>query len=244
MKCPLPLTAAACALATMTAAAASTVPSSERSRAAEARVEAQLRQDLAKDGLQLGSPVFIRIFKEPAVLEMWVQGSEVFHLFKSYNICRFSGDLGPKLKEGDRQAPEGFYSVAPKQMNPNSNYHLSFNLGFPNEFDRHHGRTGSFLMVHGACASIGCYAMGDDPMEEIWTLCTRALENGQPFFWVHCFPFPLTDENLNRTDRNPWASFWRDLKPIFDDFEDKRIPPPVAVINGRYTRQPMVSLPP
>jgi murein L,D-transpeptidase YafK len=200
------------------------VPSSERSRAAVARVEPRLKQALAKQGLELGAPVFIRIFKQPAVLELWIEKTNSFHLFRTYPICAFSGALGPKLKEGDRQAPEGFYFVRPEQMNPNSRYHLSFNLGYPNAFDRHHGRTGSALMVHGECASIGCYAMGNDAIEEIWTICTRAMENGQPFFRVHCFRFPLTPDNLKRHSKSSWREFWQEIKPIYDRFEETRIP--------------------
>ena len=81
--------------------------------------------------------------------------------FATYPICLWSGRLGPKLREGDRQAPEGFYTVSAEQLNPNSRWHRSFSLGFPNAFDQAHGRTGSFIMVHGGCPSIGCYAMTD-----------------------------------------------------------------------------------
>jgi murein L,D-transpeptidase YafK len=213
---------------------AAEVPSSERSRAAVARVEPRLQETLAKRGLKLGSPVYIRIFKQPAQLELWIQKDTTFKLFRVYDICKFSGDLGPKLKEGDRQAPEGTYTVAPSQMNPNSSYHLSFNLGYPNAYDRHHRRTGSALMVHGACASIGCYAMGNDGIEEIWTLCVRALEAGQPSFSVHCFPFRLTPENLQKHTAHPWIAFWRELQPIYQHFEQKRIPPRIRTRDGKH----------
>lgn len=210
------------------------VPSSPRSRAAVERTEPDVKQALAKQGLQLGAPVFIRIFKEPAVLELWIEKTNRFHLFRTYNICAYSGSLGPKLKEGDKQAPEGFYFVRADQMNPNSSYHLSFNLGYPNAFDRHHRRTGSALMVHGECASIGCYAMGNESIEEIWTVCSRALENGQSFFRVHCFPFPLAPANLERHATNRWQKFWQEMKPIYDHFEETRVPPNVVVRDGKY----------
>ena len=213
---------------------AAEVPSSERSRAAVARVEPRLKETLAKRGLKLGSPVFIRIFKQPAQLEFWIKKDTTFRLFRVYDICKFSGHLGPKLKEGDGQAPEGIYTVAARQMNPNSNYHLSFNLGFPNAYDRQHRRTGSALMVHGACASIGCYAMGDDAMEEIWTLCVRALEAGQSSFSVHCFPFRLTPENLKQHTAAQWLPFWLELQPIYQHFEQKRLPPLIRTRNGKY----------
>ena len=131
-------------------------------------------------------------------------------------------------------ANAGTFGWISSGMNPNSGYHLSFNLGFPNEYDRHHGRTGSALMVHGACVSIGCYAMGDEAIEEIWTLCLRALEKGQGSFQVHCFPFPLTAANLKRHEGNAWIAFWRELEPVYSMFEKTRIPPRMIVRHGKY----------
>ena len=208
------------------------VPSSARSREVVNRVEPRLNGDLEKLGLTNGSPVFI--FKEPAKLELWMEKGAKYRLFRTYDICKFSGGFGPKIKEGDGQAPEGCYSIAAGQMNPNSSYHLSFNLGFPNAFDRDHGRTGSALMVHGKCASIGCYAMGDEAIEEIWTLCVRALEKGQRSFQAHCFPFPLTAANLKRHEGNAWIEFWKELEPVYSMFEKTRVPPRVVVRQGKY----------
>jgi murein L,D-transpeptidase YafK len=216
------------------ATAAAEPPSSARSRAAEARGETRLTSELSKQGLQFGSPVFVRIFKEPAVLELWIKKDRTYERFRRYDICKYSGALGPKLKEGDGQAPEGIYLVKPAQMNPNSRFHLSFNLGYPNEFDRAHSRTGSALMVHGNCVSVGCYAMGDDAIEEIWTLCARAFSAGQKSIPFHIFPFPLTEQKLKREEKSQWIDFWRELKPIFDQFEKSRTPPVVKVTNGRY----------
>ncbi len=221
-------------LGVLSGAVRAEVPSSARSREVVSRVEPRLRGELQKLGLAIGSPVFIRIFKEPAKLELWMEKGATYHLFRTYDICKFSGSLGPKLKEGDGQAPEGCYSVAAGQMNPNSRYHLSFNLGFPNAFDRQHQRTGSALMVHGACASIGCYAMGDEAMEEIWTLCVRALEKGQKWFSVHCFPFPLTAGKIERHQADRWIGFWKELEPVYLMFEKTRIPPRVGVRQGKY----------
>lgn len=214
------------------------MPSSIRSRAAVQRVEPGLKAALSRQGMQLGSPVFLRIFKENRELEIWVRKGRVFERFRTYRICTYSGRLGPKLKEGDRQAPEGCYFVTPGRMNPNSRYHLSFNLGYPNRYDRLHKRTGSALMVHGACASVGCYAMGDKAIEEIWTLCYRALENGQKYFRVHCFPFPLTRKNLVRHKGHASLVFWNQLKPIYEHFERTRVPPNVIVVNRQYTIDP------
>ena len=137
------------------------IPPDERIRQAGERTDERLGDALASRGLEIGRPVFIRIFKEESELEIWLEGDDAFELLRTYPVCYFSGHLGPKLREGDRQSPEGFYFVKPAQMNPNSRYHLAFNIGYPNAYDRAHGRTGSAIMVHGDCVSIGCYAMTD-----------------------------------------------------------------------------------
>jgi len=140
---------------------------------------------------------------------MWNRGADgTFQLSKTYEMCTWSGTLGPKLKEGDGQSPEGFYFIKPSSLNPKSSYHLSFNLGFPNAYDRTHNRTGSFLMVHGDCVSIGCYAMTDDGIEEIYKDVEAAFAGGQVFIRVHIFPFAMTDENLAKQSENPNHGFW------------------------------------
>lgn len=194
----------------------------------------RLDERLKERGLALGDPIFVRIFKEEHVLELWMKKGDQFELFASYPICMFSGRIGPKKKEGDRQSPEGFYTVGKDQLNPNSRWYRSFNLGYPNAFDKSHGRTGSFLMVHGGCASIGCYAMTNPAMKEIWTLVTAALDKGQENFSVQAFPFRMTDWNMTLHERNSWSPFWRDLKKGYDLFEQTRVPPRVGVCNKRY----------
>jgi murein L,D-transpeptidase YafK len=189
---------------------------------------------LAERGVALGAPVFIRIFKLEFELELWMKRGDRFELFATYPICRWSGGLGPKLYEGDRQAPEGFYTVDSRALNPNSRWHRAFNLGFPNALDRAYGRTGSYLMVHGGCGSVGCYAMTDPVIEEIWRLVTAALKGGQPRFHVHIFPFRMTPDRLKERDRPAQALFWRDLKAGYDAFEATRLPPKVSVCEGRY----------
>jgi murein L,D-transpeptidase YafK len=226
---------AALLFAPMEAAQAQPVPSTARSSGAEARVETRLRGELALQGLALGAPVFIRITKQPAELEVWLASAAgPYQRFRIYKICAFSGGLGPKKKEGDMQAPEGFYTVAPRQMNPASQFHLSFNLGYPNAFDRYHRRTGSALMVHGNCVSIGCYAMGDRAIEEIWTLMTAAFRNGQAQIPVHAFPFPLTIETMALQRDAAFADWIAQLRPAWDAFERSKIPPRIAVRNGAY----------
>lgn len=193
-----------------------------------------LTEALAQRGLRFGDPVYIRIFKEEAELEMWVQDTDTYQLFKTWPICNFSGDLGPKLAEGDRQSPEGFYNVGREALNPQSRFHLSFNLGFPNSFDRAHDRTGSFLMVHGDCASIGCYAMTDPAIEEIYVLLEAALNAGQPVVPVHAFPFRMTDERLEKSAGSPWFGFWSNLKDGYSIFENTRIPAQIDVMGTDY----------
>ena len=185
-------------------------------------------------GVKLGVPVYLRIFKLESELELWVEKDGRFVRFATYPICLWSGRLGPKLKEGDRQAPEGFYTVAAEQLNPNSRMHRSFSLGFPNVFDQAHGRTGSFLMVHGGCASIGCYAVTDPVVDEIWRMVTAALDQGQARFPVHVFPFRMTDRNVRLRRGDRWEGFWADLKKGYDLFEPSRLPPVVSVCKGRY----------
>jgi murein L,D-transpeptidase YafK len=202
---------------------------------------ADLKGRLAAAGVSLGAPVFIRIFKREFELELWTLRQDRFERFAIYPVCRWSGGLGPKLAEGDGQTPEGFYTVDAKALNPASRWHRSFNLGFPNHFDRAHGRTGSFIMVHGGCASIGCFAMTDPTVDEIWRLVTAAMDGGQRRFHVHVFPFRMTEENLAQRAGSPWASFWRELKLGYDAFESVGLPPRIAVCAGRYTITPAVA---
>lgn len=211
-----------------------------RAQAAADRVRPSLEGDLAAEGLRFGDPVFIRIFKEERELELWVRetGKQSFRLFRSYPVAAMSGTLGPKLAEGDRQAPEGFYFVDSSRMNPDSRFHLSFNLGYPNAYDRAHGRTGSLIMVHGNRVSIGCFAMTDPKIEEIYTLCDAAHRNGQPFFRVHSFPFRMTAERTDLAAGHQWIGFWRNLKEGHDAFERTRIPPDASVRGKRYVFAP------
>ncbi len=190
---------------------------------------------LASHGLTLGAPVLVRIFKREFELELWMLRDGRYHRFSTYPICRWSGKLGPKMFTGDKQAPEGFYTVSTHQMNPNSRWHRSFNVGFPNAFDAAHGRTGSALMVHGGCSSAGCYAMTDSVIGEIWKLTTAALASGkQKRFQVQVFPYRLSEENLAKHSSSPHIAFWRQLKQGYDLFETNWLPPSVSVCQGAY----------
>ena len=191
--------------------------------------------DMNLKGVTPGSPIFVRIFKEESELEIWKRGkSGAYRKLKSYDICNWSGKLGPKLKTGDKQAPEGFYVIRPSQLNPRSSYHLAFNLGFPNPYDKAHNRTGAHLMVHGDCKSAGCYAMTDAHIEEIYGIVREAYRGGQRYFQVHAFPFRMTEMNMIRYQGHRWYDFWRNLKQGYDRFEANRVPPAIAVLDQRY----------
>jgi murein L,D-transpeptidase YafK len=181
------------------------------------------------------SPIFVRLYKESSELEIWKQRENGdYALLKTYQICKWSGKLGPKVKEGDRQAPEGVYIVGPGQMNPKSNYYLSFNIGYPNSYDRSLGRTGSNLMVHGACSSAGCYSMTDEDAGEIFRLARDAFRGGQTSFQIQALPFRMTAENLANHKDDPNMPFWRMLKVASDNFDLTLKPPKVDVCDHKY----------
>ena len=211
-------------------------PTGNRVVDAAAKVRPGLERDLTAVGLHFGDPVFIRAFKEENDLELFVRNRVTgkFDLFRTYPIAAASGILGPKLAEGDMQVPEGFYFVPPNAMKPDSQFHLAFNIGFPNEYDRAHHRTGTVIMVHGNQVSIGCLAMTDEKIEEIYTLCDAAHHGGQPFFRVHIFPFRMTPERMQRATGDPHEPFWNNLREGYDLFEKTRIPPEVTVVDGNY----------
>ena len=190
-------------------------------------------------GMDRGAPIMIRITKEDSTLEVLKEDRHGrYRPLKTYNICRFSGGLGPKKAFGDHQAPEGFYSVAPNQMNPHSREYLSFNVGYPNAYDRSLGRTGDSLMVHGGCRSVGCYAMTNAQIEEIYGLAHEAFAGGETAIPLEAFPFRMTQDNLQRHRDDPNADFWGMLKQGSDAFEARARPPQVAVCGGRYVFSP------
>jgi murein L,D-transpeptidase YafK len=181
------------------------------------------------------SPIVARIFKEESEMEIWKQNRDgQFELLKTYPICRWSGDLGPKKKEGDRQAPEGFYTITPGQMNPNSSYYLAFNTGFPNAYDRAMGYTGSELMVHGDCSSRGCYAMTDEQIQEIYALARESFFGGQKAFQLQAYPFRMTALNMAKHRNNPNFAFWKMLKEGYDHFDATHQEPKVAICDRHY----------
>src|ERR1700748_1589746 len=191
-------------------------------------LSAKMVKEIQSKNMEMESPILVRVYKEEAELEVWKQDrTGQFALLKTYPICRWSGELGPKVKEGDRQAPEGFYNITPGQMNPNSAYYLSFDLGYPNAYDRAWGRTGSQLMVHGDCSSRGCYSMTDEQISEIYALARESFFGGPRAFQVQAYPFRMTPANFAKHRNNPNIPFWRMLKEGSDEFELTRQEPVV-----------------
>ncbi len=209
-------------------------PQSELSLAVCQTQALRLQSEFQRSALKFGAPIYIRIFKESHELELWVQRGERFYLFKKYPIAYFSGGLGPKLHEGDLQAPEGFYDVLPSRMNPWSNFHLAFNIGYPNLYDQARQASGGMIMVHGKKLSVGCFAMTDPVIEEIYAIADRALNAGQPYFQVHIFPFRMTPANLQRHGNSPHIAFWRNLLRGYTLFELTHVPPQVSVQQSQY----------
>lgn len=200
------------------------------------RVTPSLKRELRNAGFTLGDALFIRTFKESREMELWLRPKKTarYQLWKTFHVAGMSGHLGPKLAEGDYQSPEGLYEVNQDALNPESDCHLSFNIGFPNDFDTSLGRTGSWIMVHGSTGSVGCFAMTDPVIEKIYLIAEAALKNGQPAFAVHTFPFRMTEERMREAADNEWLPFWENLHMAYLRFEATHIPPTVRVADGRY----------
>ncbi len=181
------------------------------------------------------SPILIRAYKKEAEVEVWKMKTDGHYaLFKSYPICRWSGQLGPKTREGDRQVPEGFYTITPAQMNPRSDYYLSFNVGYPNAYDQAHGYSGGEIMVHGICSSAGCFSMTDQQIAEIYALAREAFAGGEPVIQFQSYPFHMTAENFAKYRLDPHIAFWKELKVGADNFEVTKQEVAVGVCNSHY----------
>ncbi len=198
-----------------------------------------LDQRLANLGVKMGVRIFLRIFKAESELEVWVHTGKHYKAFATYPICHWAGTLGPKLREGDKQNPEGFYSVGRRQLRRQGRWPHSLNIGFPNQFDRAHKRTGSYILLHGGCSSIGCFAMTNAVMAEIFTLVRAAIRRGQPRVPIHVFPFRMTAANLRKQEGQPWFAFWANLKQAYDAFEATKVPPRIGLCDKRYVIEPM-----
>ncbi|RWR02579.1 transpeptidase [[Pantoea] beijingensis] len=182
----------------------------------------------------IGTPVYLQIFKEERTLELYGKIGNEYRLLDSYRICNFSGGLGPKRRQGDFKSPEGFYTVTQNQLKPDSRFYRAINIGFPNQYDREQGYDGKYLMIHGDCVSIGCYAMTNTYMDEIFNFVNAALRNGQPEVNVSIYPFRMTDANMQRHRNSTDANFWKQLQPGYAWFAQYHQPPTVSVNSGRY----------
>jgi murein L,D-transpeptidase YafK len=204
----------------------------------------QFANRLAAQGLKAGAPMLIRIFKAQSELEVWMEKDGAYVLFSTYPICHWSGTLGPKIREGDKQTPEGFYTITSRQLHRMGRWTRALNLGFPNAFDESLKRDGSYILVHGGCSSVGCFAMTNPVIDEIYTLTSAALRAGQRHVPVHVFPFRMTEANLASHSDSEWKTFWVNLKEGYDAFERTRRPPYVSVCDGRYRVEEMSASPP
>lgn len=224
----------------MVAGLATMAPASAQTDKASAPIPAATLALLSAKGSSASAPILLRAYKRESEIELWKRnGTGRFVHIKTFPICRWSGQLGPKTKEGDRQTPEGFYTVARSQMNPNSAYYLSFDVGYPNVFDRALGRTGSAVMVHGICASMGCFAMTDQVAGELFSVAREAFAGGQSAFQFQSFPFRMTAANLARYRNDTNIAFWRQLKEGSDRFEATGAEPTIRVASGRYAFAPL-----
>jgi murein L,D-transpeptidase YafK len=201
----------------------------------EQPLPAKVLADMQAKNMPRNSPIMIRILKEEGKLEIWkAKADNRFDIIKSYDICAWSGKLGPKVKEGDRQAPEGFYSLTPAHLNPNSKYYLAINTGYPNRYDAANGRNGTNLMIHGACSSSGCYSMTDEQILEIYAFARDAFKGGQTTVQLQALPFRMTADNMARHRDSENYSFWKMIKAGYDNFEVTKRPPDVAVCDKKY----------
>ena len=192
-------------------------------------------EQMAKIDTTPSSPMLIRAYKKEAELEIWKMKSDgQYALLKTFPICRWSGQLGPKKTEGDMQVPEGFYAITPGQMNPNSHYYLAFNVGYPNAYDRAYGRTGGSVMVHGVCSSAGCFSMTDKQVNDIYAIARDALRGGQREIQLQSYPFHMTPENMAKYRLDPNIAFWKELKNGADHFEVTKTEPSVVICGKHY----------
>lgn len=198
---------------------------------------AALKERLERAGVKSGSSMMLRIFKTSSEVELWMEKDGAYILFATYPICNWSGTLGPKIREGDKQTPEGFYTITSRQLRHIGRWPRAMNLGFPNVYDEAKKRDGSYILMHGGCSSVGCFAMTNPVISEIYGLAQAAVRAGQRHIPVHVFPFRMTDENLAAHADAEWRDFWAEIKPAYDTFERTRRPPRISVCKARYVIQ-------
>jgi murein L,D-transpeptidase YafK len=193
----------------------------------------QLLEDAAISSSEL--ELYLRAFKKEGNIEIWAKNrrDRQFKLLKTYAICHASGNVGPKRKEGDRQVPEGFYHI--NRFNPNSRFHLSLGINYPNKSDKvlsDKTKPGGDIFIHGGCVSIGCLAMTDDAMKEIYILAVEAKNNGQKTIPVTFFPFKMSHGELERAlivhkPKEDVKKLWNELREAYVLFENNRSLPKI-----------------
>jgi murein L,D-transpeptidase YafK len=194
----------------------------------------ELSKAFEEKGLKLGSPVFIRAYKQTSEMELWVEKGARYVIFKTYGICRWSGGLGPKYYEGDRQSPEGLYRITSADLIINARWDRAMNINYPNSFDVMNGRTGSSILIHGKCGSIGCFAIQDQNVEEVYAAVRAALEGGQAYIPVLSLPFRFAGLAPSKEDTRQMSEFWADLRRADLLFDRDRLPPSAWICDGRY----------
>ena len=201
----------------------------------------QLQADLKEIKVNANEfDIYLRAFKHEKIVEVWIKNkSEIrYKLFKTYDICASSGDLGPKRKEGDNQVPEGFYRI--DLFNPRSKYYLSMKISYPNSSDillKEGVSAGSAIMIHGQCETIGCLPMTDDKIKELYVLCLEARNRNNPIY-IDIFPAKFNPENMEMLESNYPKSkikFWKSLKAGYDYFETNHWLPKINIDSkGNY----------
>ncbi|MBZ4416495.1 murein L,D-transpeptidase family protein [Myxococcus sp. RHSTA-1-4] len=191
--------------------------------------------------------MYVRAFKHERELEVWA-GAKAGPLVKvkTYPFCAASGELGPKRQRGDLQVPEGFYTI--DLFNPWSDYHLSMRVSYPNEADKRHKTAadpGGNIFVHGDCVSIGCIAIEDEPIQELYLMVLDTREKTKRNVPIHIFPRRLDDKGMKaleggRSSTDPLVAFWRSLQPAYTFFEEARHLPVTSVDpkTGAYVVKP------
>jgi murein L,D-transpeptidase YafK len=214
------------------------LPDSKTAADARTAVWPKLQKYLLEKRFKHAHPLFIRIFKAESIFEIWIKDDHAFRLFKQYPVCFYSGGLGTKTNDGDGKSPEGFYTIKPDRLCPSSNYHLAINIGYPNKFEKSKGYTGNAIMIHGHCASVGCYAMTDPEIDEIYTMVYKAFESGQKSIDLHIFPFRMDAAHMQLFKKSSCISFWQNIKKGYDIFEETHKPPLVSHNRATYLFSP------
>ncbi len=212
----------------------------ERVRNAYAEKGNALQKELKKAGITSNFEVYMAAYKSEGKFELWLKGvgQNQFELFKTYNFCAHSGTIGPKVLEGDGQTPEGFYKI--NVFNPESSYHLSLGLNYPNKVDLARtgkdNKAGNDIYIHGNCVTIGCIPLSDEKIKEVYLIAIEARNGGQKDIPVSIFPFKLTEDNLKKHGAQfpTQVTFWKTLQVGYAYFDKYKTLPKITQEKGGY----------